>query len=292
MPRIVNPVADALIDKEIPCLDKGHVMLIDYMGDDAAIVQAARVSYGKDTEFDAVKDRKLIHYLMAHNHATPFEMVQIKVRMKLPIFVARQWVRHRTASLNEVSGRYTQLKDEFFLPSQDQLRLQSTTNKQGSGGLLTDAEKQAFIHDEMQEDQQQVYQHYDSYVRGGMAKEMARINLPVSTYTEWYWDQNLRNMLHLLNLRLDSHAQYEIRVYANALWDICKAIAPMACEAFEEYQLHAERFSRTEMEALRKLIFNPCIERGELAEVLGIVQSKLGDRAMKEFETKLLGKPL
>ncbi len=282
MPRTQNAAADALIDKPFPCLDKGHVMLIDYMGDDASIVQAARVSYGKDVEFDAVKDRKLIHYLMSHRHTTPFEMVQIKVRMKLPIFVARQWVRHRTASLNEVSGRYTQLKDDFYVPRVEDIRTQSATNKQGSGEAI-DNDLATQIREDLRDEQKGVYENYDLMVKSGMAKELARINLPVSTYTEWYWNQSLHNMFHLLGLRMDSHAQYEIRVYANALWEIVKAIAPMACEAFEEHRLNGASFSGTEL----GILASKMMECHATPWNIDVLSEKLGSqRAAMEFDAK------
>jgi len=284
MSRIIVPAAEELIGKEFKCLDKGHVTLIDYMGGDASVTQAARVSYAGDKNaFDPKKDGGLIKYLMSHRHTTPFEMVQIKVRMKLPIFVARQWVRHRTASLNEVSARYTQLPDEFFQPSADDLRTQSTTNKQGSGDQMEGHHSEELAR-KISKEQEQDYISYQENIDRGMAKEMARINLPVSIYTEWYWNQNLHNMLHLLSLRMDSHAQYEIRVYADALYEIVKAIAPICCEAFEEYRFYGKAFSYSEMEIIR-CSMNPGGDgkwhKKELKEQLG------SDRAVDEFLAKI-----
>src|SRR5665213_188736 len=227
MPRVIVPAAEAIIGKPIRCLNAGSVELVDYMGGDVSVVQAARVSYAKDLDvFDDVKDRALINYLMAHRHTTPFEMVQLKVRMKLPIFVARQWVRHRTASLNEQSGRYTQLDSEFYVPELEDIQPQSTDNKQGrqDDGTFT-PEMKARHQQHFSLEQGEAYMDYETRIENGMAKELARINLPLSIYTSWYWDQNLWNMLHLLGLRMDSHAQYEIRVYANALYEIVKAVA-------------------------------------------------------------------
>ena len=282
MSRIIVPAAEEMIGKEFKCLNHGHVTLIDYMGGDASVTQAARVSYAGDKNtFDPVKDGGLIRYLMSHRHTTPFEMVQIKVRMKLPLFVARQWVRHRTASLNEVSGRYTQLPDDFYIPEPENVQHQSTDNKQGRSGQMEDAQ----VHiDHLLEEQQAAYQDYETRIEAGMAKELSRINLPVSIYTEWYWNQNLHNMLHLLGLRMDSHAQYEIRVFADALYEIVKAVAPLSCEAWEEFGFHAKRFSRSEMEIVRNSM-NPggtgTWNREELKKDLG------SDRAVDEFLAKI-----
>lgn len=290
MPRVIVPEAEALIGEVIPCLDKGHVQLVDYMGGDQSVVQAARVSYAKDLQpFDLDKDSKLINYLMAHRHTTPFEMVQLKVRMKLPIFVARQWVRHRTATLNEVSARYTQLPDDFYVPDLHDILPQSKDNKQGrqDDGSFTE-DDQLMFQAELEGEQREAYAGYDTRVQKGMAKELARVNLPVSIYTEWYWDQNLWNMLHLLGLRMDGHAQKEIRVYANALWRIVQAVAPISAAAWENHFFLGARFSRDEMELLRA-----CMERVNLGEKKGMgwadgeLAAKLGDRGAAEFITKL-----
>lgn len=300
MPRVVVPAAEEMIGKEIPCLNKGHVMLVDYMGGDYSVVQAARTSYAQEMkhEFDQIKDTGLINYLMAHRHTTPFEMVQIKVRMKLPIFVARQWVRHRTASLNEVSARYTQLPDDFYLPEPENVSFQSESNKQGRGEAV-DREKAEVVRDVFSRDQELLYDHYKAGIGEGVAKELARINLPVSIYTEWYWDQSLWNMLHLLSLRMDSHAQYEIRVYANALYEIVKAVAPVSLAAWEEHVFNAVRFSATELKLLKRWIdvavnglpvtmTDPISSPGRMAPFLvEDLEPMLGKRGSQEFIDKL-----
>lgn len=251
MSRIVVPDAEALIDQEIPVLDKGFVRLVDYLGGDERVVQAARVSYGSGTK-SYRQDRGLIHYLIRNEHTSPFEQVQLTFHCKMPVFVARQWVRHRTARLNEISGRYSIMKDEFYVPDTGQMRGQSKDNKQArSEEVLPQA--QQFI-DQMVEDQRSVYGHYQDMIESGLAREIARNNLPLSLYTEWYWQIDLHNLFHFLALRLDSHAQYEIRVYAEAMAKCAKAVAPMAYEAFEEHRLGAVRFSRAECAALVRML--------------------------------------
>ena len=239
-----------LVGKEYSCLDKGFVRLIDVMGDDDAIVQAARVSYGSGTK-KVHMDRGLIRYLMRHLHTTPFEMVEFKFHVKLPIFVARQWIRHRTANVNEYSGRYSEMKDEFYVPALDQIRAQSATNKQGRADEAFSADQAGEIRSTMEGSQEHAYKEYQDLLETELAREVARINLPVSNYTEWYWKIDLHNLFHFLNLRMDSHAQYEIRVYADAMAEITKAAVPMAYEAFEDYILNADRFSGKELTALK-----------------------------------------
>ncbi len=222
---------DALLGKRIDCLDKGFVRLIDVMGDDAAIVQAARVSYGSGTK-KVLEDRGLIRYLLRHAHTTPFEMVEFKFHVKLPIFVARQWIRHRTANVNEYSGRYSEMKDEFYTPNPNDIRPQSVLNKQGrSEETLPDgmAEQAA---NAFKAGQDEAYAQYQEFLEQGIAREIARINLPVSNYTEWYWKIDLHNLFHFLRLRIDSHAQYEIRVFAEAIAELVKPFVPHAWEAF------------------------------------------------------------
>lgn len=243
----------ALIGKEFPCLDKGFVRLIDVMGDDAAIVQAARVSYGTGTK-KINEDVGLIRYLMRHLHTTPFEMVEFKFHVKLPIFVARQWIRHRTANVNEYSGRYSEMKDEFYVPAIDQVRAQSATNKQGRAEEAFDPSQAERIRTGMLDTQTRLYGEYQDLLQADLAREIARINLPVSNYTEWYWKVDLHNLFHFLKLRIDPHAQYEIRVYGEAMAQIVKAAVPVAYEAFEDYILHARRFSRRERTALKALL--------------------------------------
>lgn len=240
-------------EKMIPCLDKGFVRLVDVMGDDAAIVQAARVSYGSGTK-KVHEDRGLIRYLLRHMHTTPFEMVEFKFHIKLPIFVARQWIRHRTANVNEYSGRYSEMKDEFYVPAIDQVRAQSTSNKQGRADEAFPIDEAERIIAMMESSQQQAYAEYQQMLSQDLAREIARINLPVSNYTEWYWKIDLHNLFHFLRLRIDAHAQYEIRVYAQAMADLIKPYVPMAYEAFEDYILKSQRFSRLERIALNALL--------------------------------------
>ena len=229
----------------IACLDKGFVRLVEVMGDDHSIVQAARVSYGKGTK-SLRADRALIFYLMQHRHTTPFEMVEFKFHCKMPIFVARQWIRHRTANVNEISGRYSILEECFWEPSAQDLRQQSGTNRQGSTEKLIDEETAKKIVKEFAEGQKKTYKQYESYLQAGVAREIARINLPLSLYTEWYWKIDLHNLLHFLHLRLDAHAQKEIRVFAEAMAVFVKKYCPIAWEAFEEHFLNAATLSQTE----------------------------------------------
>jgi thymidylate synthase (FAD) len=270
----------ALLGQEIPCLDKGFVRLIDVMGDDSAIVQAARVSYGSGTK-KVHEDRGLIRYLMRHLHTTPFEMVEFKFHVKLPIFVARQWIRHRTANVNEYSGRYSEMKDEFYLPAPDQIRAQSTTNKQGRSEDAFASGEAERIRSMMSTTQDELYAEYQELLGTNLAREIARINLPVSNYTEWYWKIDLHNLFHFLRLRIDPHAQYEIRVYGEAMARIVKAAVPMAYEAFEDYILHAERFSRRELLALRSVL-STTTPSDEILEAAG-----LKGREAQEFLLKL-----
>lgn len=270
----------ALIGKEFPCLDKGFVRLIDVMGDDAAIVQAARVSYGAGTK-KVNEDVGLIRYLMRHLHTTPFEMVEFKFHVKLPIFVARQWIRHRTANVNEYSGRYSEMKDEFYVPAIDQVRAQSATNKQGRADQAFEPADAERIRTGMLETQSRLYGEYQDLLEADLAREIARINLPVSNYTEWYWKVDLHNLFHFLKLRIDPHAQYEIRVYGEAMAQIVQAAVPVAYEAFEDYILHARRFSRRERAALKALLPSVHVDTAVL-EAAG-----LKGREAQEFLAKL-----
>ncbi len=245
-------IAD-LIGKEIKCLDKGFVRLVDVMGDDSAIVQAARVSYGKGTK-TVNEDTGLIRYLLRNRHTSPFEMVEMKFHVKLPIFVARQWIRHRTANVNEYSGRYSEMKDEFYLPDIKDLKLQSSNNKQGRAESEMPEAEAAGILDSMAGIQRAEFNEYTKYLEKGLAREISRINLPLSIYTEWYWKIDLHNLLHFLQLRLDKHAQYEIRVYGEAIAEMVKKIVPITWKAFEDFTLNSVAFSGTEIDALRELI--------------------------------------
>ncbi|MEA1979532.1 MAG: FAD-dependent thymidylate synthase [candidate division Zixibacteria bacterium] len=242
--------ADSLLDKEFKVLNHGFVRLIDYMGSDQAIVQAARVSYGDGTK-KVSEDRGLIRYLMRHKHTTPFEMVEFKFHVKLPIFVARQWIRHRSANVNEYSGRYSVMKEEFYLPSTDDIRFQSTVNKQGRSDEEVPLEMRDKLNDYLQKSQKEAYSNYIEFVDKGLAREIARINLPLSLYTEWYWKIDLHNLFHFLRLRMDSHAQKEIQEYAIIMADMVKAVCPMAFEAFMDYSVNAANFSEQELEAIK-----------------------------------------
>ncbi|MBU3742532.1 MAG: FAD-dependent thymidylate synthase [Candidatus Kapabacteria bacterium] len=273
-------MSDATTGTMISCLDKGFVRLVDVMGDDAAIVQAARVSYGSGTK-KVHEDRGLIRYLMRHLHTTPFEMVEFKFHIKLPIFVARQWIRHRTANVNEYSGRYSEMKDEFYVPSLDQVRAQSTSNKQGRADEAFPVEESRRIVDMMTATQEHAYAEYQELLSMDLAREVARINLPVSNYTEWYWKIDLHNLFHFLRLRIDAHAQYEIRVFAQAMADLIRPYVPLAYEAFEDYILKSERFSRLELQALDALLASREVTADELAAV------GLKGREAAEFLEKL-----
>jgi thymidylate synthase (FAD) len=262
--RPTVPALDAMIGVTIPLLDHGFVRLVDYMGDDQAIVQAARVSYGRGTK-RAREDRGLIRYLLRHRHTTPFEMCEIKVHVKLPIFVARQWIRHRTASVNEYSGRYSILDREFYTPAPGLLAGQSSANRQGRGDAVS-PERAAHVLELLKKDAELAYAHYEDMLGGaaetektgeeveGIARELARINLPVSFYTQWYWKIDLHNLLRFISLRADPHAQYEIRVYAEALADLTRRWVPDVHEAFVDYQLEGASLSRMEMAALKVLL--------------------------------------
>ena len=242
------------MQKEIPVLNHGFVKLVDMMGNDYSIVQAARVStQGQAKPEDVVKDRNLLRYLMRNDHTSPLEMVELKWHIKLPIFVARQWIRHRTASVNEVSGRYSVLKNEFYIPQPEQIKTQNTINKQGSDAPFEITEANDILHD-MENEQFHDAASYSGRIQKGVSKEIARINLPVSTYTEWYWKIDLKNLLHFLKLRLDPHAQWEIQQYGLAMAEIVKEKLPMVWEAFEDYQLNAVKFTRDEIRCLQGIM--------------------------------------
>lgn len=272
MAHEVIPEAEALLDVEIPVLDKGFVRLVDYLGGDARIVQSARVSYGEGTK-TVREDKGLINYLMRNDHTSPFEQVILTFHCKMPIFVARQWVRHRTARLNEISGRYSVMRDEFYLPEAKHIRKQSKNNKQGRSEETLSPAESAQLLEQLEAEQTSIYENYEEMLGSGLARELARMNLPLSLYTEWYWQIDLHNLFHFMRLRLDDHAQYEIRVYAEALAKCAKAVAPFAYEAFEEHSLYAVKLSRTECQALGRML------RGEAPG--------LDERQMRIFEEKL-----
>lgn len=262
--RATVPALEDRLYEAVPLLDHGFVRVIDYMGDDHAIVQAARVSYGRGTR-KVSEDRGLIRYLMRHRHTTPFEMCEIKFHVKLPIFVARQWIRHRMASVNEYSARYSVMDREFYIPAPAQLAAQSTLNRQGRDAVLEGAEA-ARVLDLLRGDAERCYQDYAWMLnegteeapadpaRQGLARELARMNLTLNTYTQWYWKTDLHNLFHFLALRADSHAQYEIRIYAEAMLDIVDAWVPVAAEAFRDYRMGAVSFSAPMMAILRRML--------------------------------------
>ncbi len=243
------------IGKEYKCLDHGFVRLVDYMGDDASIVQAARVSYGKGTK-SVSEDTTLIRYLMRNQHTSPFEMVELKFHIRLPIFVARQWIRHRTANVNEYSGRYSEMSDDFYLPELTQIRSQSLVNKQARSEVEIDPHISQNIISSMENSQKESYNEYQDYLEMGLARELARINLPVSNYTEWYWKIDLHNLFRFLKLRMDHHAQYEIQVYAKTIAEIIKQIYPISYQAFSDYILNSVTFSHSELSLLKTKFTN------------------------------------
>jgi thymidylate synthase (FAD) len=256
--RVSVPALEALLYQAVPVLDHGFVRVIDYMGDDGAVVQAARVSYGRGTR-RVSEDAGLIRYLMRHRHSTPFEMCEIKFHVKLPIFIARQWIRHRTANVNEYSARYSILDREFYVPAPEQLAAQSAVNRQGRGEVLAGAEAAAVL-DLLRGDAIQTYEHYawmlndggDDPSRRGLARELARMNLTLNTYTQWYWKTDLHNLLNFLSLRADAHAQYEIRVYADAMLEMVKAWVPATHQAFVDYRMGAATLSAQMLAVVRR----------------------------------------
>lgn len=297
--RTHRPVSGGMerhVDIYYPVLDHGFIAVKDYMGEDASILHMARMSYGRGTK-GVSDDRALLRYLMRHLHTSPFEGCVIKLHVKLPIFVMRQWVRHRTASLNEYSARYSIMPDEFYMPEARHLAEQSTDNKQGRGKTLS-AEQAAAVQDLMKADARHAFASYHQLLNQdedgraidedevGLARELARIGLPLSTYTQMYWQTNLHNLLHFLRLRADRHAQWEIRVYAEKLLEILEDWVPMTAEAFRDYQLEAQRFSRMDMALIRDMLKGKATiaqagsyglskrEARELAEALGLGENK------------------
>ena len=262
--RATVPALENMLYEPVPVLDHGFIRVVDYMGDDAAIVQAARVSYGRGTRRTS-EDQGLINYLMRHRHTTPFEMCEIKYHVKLPIFVARQWIRHRMANVNEYSGRYSILDNEFYLPAPEHLAAQATTNRQGRGTLLDGAAAQHVL-DLLREDAQRAYRGYVELLnedaagtpidpsRPGLARELGRMNLSLNFYTQWYWKTDLHNLMHFLSLRADPHAQYEIRAYAEAMLGTLARWVPMTYAAFLEYRMNAALLSATGLSVIRRLL--------------------------------------
>jgi thymidylate synthase (FAD) len=286
--RASVPALEDILYLPLPVLDHGFVRVIDYMGDDAAVVQAARVSYGKGTK-KVSEDRGLIHYLMRHRHTTPFEMCEIKYHVKLPIFVARQWIRHRTANVNEYSARYSILDNEFYIPAPEQLAAQSKSNRQGRGDVLQGREAERVLA-LLREDAERAYRGYVEMLnedeagkeiapaRQGLARELARMNLSLNFYTQWYWKTDLHNLLNFLSLRADAHAQYEIRVYAEAMIGTVERWVPMTAEAFRQYRLGGAHLSQHGLDVVKRLVAGEKVtqeasgmskrEWGELMETL------------------------
>ncbi len=249
MARTIVPEAEEVLDRTFPVLDKGFVRLVDYLGGDSRIVQAARVSYGEGTK-TIREDKGLIDYLLRNEHTSPFEMVSLTFHCKMPLFVARQWIRHRTAKVNEISGRYSILKEEFYEPQPEQVCLQNKRNKQGRGEPAGADLAQAFLN-ELREVQQKSYESYQKLIDSGLARELCRMVLPLNLYTEWYWTMDLHNLLRFIKLRLHPHAQWEIREYARVILDLTRRVAPMSCESFEEHWQGGVRLSRSEWKAIQ-----------------------------------------
>ncbi|MGR3756715.1 MAG: FAD-dependent thymidylate synthase [Tranquillimonas sp.] len=254
--RVVAPGMERHLYLAHEVLDHGFVRVVDYMGDDAAIVQAARVSYGAGTKHVS-NDAGLIRYLMRHWHSTPFEMCEVKLHVKLPVFVARQWIRHRTANVNEYSARYSILDREFYIPAPEHLAAQSTVNNQGRGAVLEGAEA-ARVLDLLRSDAMRAYDHYEEMLsqdgQQGLARELARMNLPANVYTQWYWKTDLHNLFHFLRLRADAHAQYEIRVYAEAIAQVTADWVPLAWAAFEDYRMGGATLSAKALDCIRRML--------------------------------------
>jgi thymidylate synthase (FAD) len=286
--RAVSPGLEEMLYQPLPVLDHGFIRVIDYMGDDAAVVQAARVSYGRGTK-KVSEDRGLIHYLMRHRHSTPFEMCEIKLHVKLPIFVARQWIRHRTANVNEYSARYSILDREFYVPAEEKLAAQSLSNRQGRGDVLQGKEA-AQVLDLLRTDATRAYDHHLTMLnesedgqkiddsRQGLARELARMNLGLNFYTQWYWKVDLHNLMHFLSLRADAHAQYEIRVYADAMVDLLKRWVPLTAEAFVEHRLHGVTLSKSAWGTIKRMLAGDTITQEA---------SGLGKREWNELQALL-----
>lgn len=286
--RPTVPALEEILYEPFPLLDHGFVRVIDYMGDDSAVVQAARVSYGRGTK-KVSEDRGLINYLMRHWHTTPFEMAEIKFHIKLPIFVARQWIRHRMASVNEYSARYSILDKEFYIPAPEQLAAQSSVNRQGRGDVLEGPEAQAVL-DLLRSDAERTYADYAWMLnegtedtpadpdRAGLARELARMNLTLNTYTQWYWKADLHNLMGFLRLRADSHAQYEIRVYAEQMLAIMQRWVPITTEAFLEHRVQGATLSRSALAAVKRMI---------AGETVTAATSGMSAREWRELEATL-----
>lgn len=264
MGHVTVAAAEEILDKEIKVLDKGFVRLVDYYGSDSRIVQSARVSYGAGTK-SIREDKMLIDYLWMNEHTSPFEQVVFTFHCKLPIFVARQWIRHRTARLNEISGRYSVMKSEFYVPDMGSISFQSKDNKQGRSHDDVPKELQQKVLDTIKSINDFAYDKYESMIEDGIARELARISLPLNLYTEWYWQIDLKNLLHFLKLRMDHHAQYEIREYANVMAETVKRVCPFVWESFEEHTLCGAKLSKTEVKLLEDIFKNKKVDKETFA---------------------------
>ncbi|MDR2864726.1 MAG: FAD-dependent thymidylate synthase [Spirochaetaceae bacterium] len=274
MAHCISPEAEAILDKEFPVLDKGFIRLVDYLGSDERVVQSARVSYGKGTKTYR-EDAGLIDYLLRNRHTSPFEQVVLTFHVKMPIFIARQWVRHRTARLNEISGRYSVMKDDFYVPATEDVAPQSQDNKQARAPDAFSPEQADKIRTTLIGEQKRAFTEYSALLDTGLARELARINLPLSLYTEIYWQIDLNNLFHFLELRMGDHAQKEIRDYARVLFELTKKVAPVSCASFERHILGSTRFSKEELIELKRLISG------------GSGEPALSGRAKEIFEAKL-----
>jgi thymidylate synthase (FAD) len=273
MAHSISPAAEKILDNKFKVLDKGFVRLVDYLGNDARIVQSARVSYGQGTKTFR-EDKGLINYLLRNDHTSPFEQVVMTFHIKLPIFVARQWIRHRTARVNEISGRYSVMKNEFYLPSTADIAYQSEDNKQGRATAKVPPKVQKQVLAIMDKYQKELYEKYEELLEYNIARELARINLPLSLYTEWYWQIDLHNLFHFLALRLDPHAQMEIRAYAEVIDRIARTVCPIAFDAFDEHIHCSVRLSKSEIAAVRNLLRG--VPAGIEEKASGRLRKKLG----------------
>ncbi|MBN1114489.1 MAG: FAD-dependent thymidylate synthase [Oligoflexia bacterium] len=268
MAHLFTEEAERILDKEFKVLDKGFIRLVDYFGNDARIVQTARVSYGEGTK-TVREDKSLIDYLWRNEHSSPFEHVVFTFHCKLPIFVARQWIRHRTARVNEISGRYSVMKNEFYVPDESEIQFQSGDNKQGRSEEEVPSDLKQKVLDILSSVNDRSYNGYNEMVESGIARELARVSLPLSLYTEWYWQIDLKNLFHFLKLRLDIHAQYEIRKYAEVMSGIVQKVCPYAWEAFEEHTLKSVKLSSGEQGMLKDIIEGRKVDReGRLFRIL------------------------
>ena len=291
--RVTSPELEKVLYEAIPVLDHGFIRVIDYMGDDSSIVQSARVSYGKGTK-KVSTDEGLIKYLMRHRHSTPFEMCEIKYHVKLPIFIARQWIRHRTANVNEYSARYSILDKEFYLPAKEQLAAQSQSNRQGRGDVLQGKQAEEVLNI-LKDDATRTYDNYEKLLnerfdgttidenKVGLARELARMNLTLNTYTQWYWKTDLLNLLNFLFLRADNHAQYEIRVYADKMLETVKRWVPITYQAFMDYRVGAAEISSKGLKVIKSMISGKRV---------GQEESGLSKREWNELMEKLDKKDL